>query len=93
MTISHSKANKVVKIDVNNIFLWRAGMEQFKYDDQSDYKSNFQVWFSMNTKEKRDNKEEPYNEEVAQRIFNEQYGNKAFKRAVLKPFAWRVEEE
>ena len=68
-------------------------MEQFKYDDESDYKSNFQAWFSMNTKEKRDNKEEPYNEEVAQRIFNEQYGNKAFKRAVLKPFAWRVEEE
>ena len=29
-------------------------MEQFKYDDQSDYKSNFQVWFSMNTKEKAD---------------------------------------
>tara|TARA_R100001377_G_scaffold84337_1_gene67653 strand:+ start:1690 stop:1899 length:210 start_codon:yes stop_codon:yes gene_type:complete len=67
--------------------------DKFEYDDDSDYKSNFSRWFAMNTSEKKIHKEEPYNEEVAQRVFNEQYGGKAWKKAVLKPFAWRVEEE
>ena len=57
-------------------------MEQFKYDDQSDYKSNFQVWFSMNTKEKRDNKEEPYSQTVAERVFSEQYGRKSIRETI-----------
>ena len=68
-------------------------MEQFKYDDDSDYKTNFGVWFDMNTKEKRQHNEEPYNEEVVMRIFNEQYGRKAFKKSILKPFAWNIERE
>tara|TARA_E500000318_G_scaffold69115_1_gene64012 strand:- start:8274 stop:8483 length:210 start_codon:yes stop_codon:yes gene_type:complete len=68
-------------------------MEQFKYDDDSDYKTNFKIWFDMNTTEKRRHNEEPYNEEVAMRIFNEQYGRKAFKKSILKPFAWNIERE
>jgi len=68
-------------------------MEQFKYDDESDYKTNFRIWFDMNTTEKRRHNEEPYNEEVATSIFNEQYGRKSFKKAVLKPFAWNIERE
>jgi hypothetical protein len=54
----------------------------YKYDDQSSYESNFNTWYSMNSKERRDNKEEPYAEIIAKRIFSEQYGRKSIKETI-----------
>ena len=36
----------------------------------------------MNSKERRDNKEEPYAEIIAKRIFSEQYGRKSIKETI-----------
>ena len=54
----------------------------FKYDDQSSYENNFTRWVQMNSKERRDNGEEPHTEIVAKRIFSEQYGRKSIKETI-----------
>jgi hypothetical protein len=56
--------------------------EMFEYDDQSSYESNFNTWYSMNSKERRDNHEEPYSRTVAERVFSEQYGRKSIKETI-----------
>ena len=54
----------------------------FEYDDQSSYENNFLRWLQMNTKERRDNGDEPHTEIVAKRIFSEQYGRKSIKETI-----------
>ena len=56
--------------------------EVFEYDDDSSYESNFNTWYSMNSKERRDNEEEPYSRTVAERVFSEQYGRKSIKETI-----------
>ena len=54
----------------------------FEYDDQSSYENNFLRWLQMNSKERRDNGDEPHTEIVAKRIFSEQYGRKSIKETI-----------
>ena len=54
----------------------------FEYDDQSSYESNFTHWYSLNSKERRDNGEEPHTTIIAKRIFSEQYGRKSIKETI-----------
>ena len=56
--------------------------EVFEYDDQSSYENNFLRWLQMNSKERRDNGDEPHTEIVAKRIFSEQYGRKSIKETI-----------
>ena len=56
--------------------------EVFEYDDDSSYESNFNTWYSMNSKERRDNNEEPYSRTVAERVFREQYGRKSITETI-----------
>jgi len=49
----------------------------FKYDDSESYETNFIVWFSMNSSERRRHGEEAYTESIAKRVFNEIHGRKA----------------
>jgi|TARA_R110000751_G_scaffold21177_1_gene61126 hypothetical protein len=56
----------------------------FKYDNGISYEDNFSRWFAMNSKEKQNHKEKPYNRIVAKRIFNEQYGQKSLNKVVNK---------
>ena len=103
MMTSHSKVNKIVKIaDKDDKCPYLQGLEEMyqrleecivHFESANDNNQEVRVWFDMNTKEKRQHNEEPYNEEVAMRIFNEQYGRKAFKKSILKPFAWNIERE
>ena len=51
----------------------------FTYDDDESYEANFSTWFRMNTDERRVHQEEPYSEQIAKRVFNEQHGRKAVK--------------
>ncbi len=50
--------------------------EIFNYDDKSSYEDNFNKWYGMNSKERRDNYEEPHSITIGRRIFSEQYGRK-----------------
>ena len=54
----------------------------FEYDDQSSYESNFTHWYSLNSKERRDNGEKPHTVIIAKRIFSEQYGRKSIKETI-----------
>lgn len=54
----------------------------FEYDDQSSYESNFNTWYSMNSKERIANNEEVYSRTVAERVFSEQYGRKSIKETI-----------
>ena len=56
--------------------------EVFEYDDDSSYESNFNAWYSMNSKERSDNEAEPYSRTVAERVFSEQYGRKSIKETI-----------
>jgi hypothetical protein len=55
----------------------------FKYDDSSDYATNYANWRYMNNDEKMNFGEDVYPEEVAQRVFNEMYGAKLVKQKLL----------
>ena len=56
--------------------------EIFKYDDEHSYESNFTHWYSINSRERRNNGEEPHNMVVARRVFSEQYGRKSIKETI-----------
>jgi hypothetical protein len=50
--------------------------EIFEYNDKASYEDNFNKWYGMNSKERRDNYEEPHSITIGRRIFSEQYGRK-----------------
>ena len=60
----------------------RSMSDVFEYDDQSSYESNFNTWYSMNSKERIANNEEAYSRTVAERVFSEQYGRKSIKETI-----------
>jgi len=53
--------------------------EIFEYNDKSSYEDNFNRWYRMNEKEKREHNEEPHSITIGRRIFSEQYGKKRIK--------------
>tara|TARA_R100001082_G_scaffold61367_1_gene34224 strand:- start:429 stop:632 length:204 start_codon:yes stop_codon:yes gene_type:complete len=53
--------------------------EIFEYNDKASYEDNFNRWYRMNEKEKREHNEEPHSITIAKRIFSEQYGKKRIK--------------
>jgi hypothetical protein len=44
-------------------------MQQFKYDDELSFESNFDRWFLLNTDERRAYNEEPYERDEAFMVF------------------------
>tara|TARA_R100001129_G_scaffold71299_1_gene48524 strand:+ start:256 stop:444 length:189 start_codon:yes stop_codon:yes gene_type:complete len=44
-------------------------MEQFKYDDETSFESNFERWFLLNCDEKKVYNEKPYKREEALTVF------------------------
>ena len=68
---------------VKSLNNWGRSMSDvFEYDDQSSYESNFNTWYSMNSKERIANNEEVYSRTVAERVFSEQYGRKLIKETI-----------
>ncbi len=62
---------------------WEKSMSDvFKYDDKDSYESNFTHWYSVNSKERKDNGDKPHNLIVARRVFSEQYGRKSIKETL-----------
>ena len=53
--------------------------EIFEYNDKASYEDNFNRWYRMNEKEKREHNEEPHSITIGKRIFSEQYGKKRIK--------------
>jgi len=53
--------------------------EIFEYNDKASYEDNFNRWYRMNEKEKREHNEEPHSITIGRRIFSEQYGKKRIK--------------
>tara|TARA_R100000742_G_C4182004_1_gene16813 strand:+ start:230 stop:427 length:198 start_codon:yes stop_codon:yes gene_type:complete len=56
--------------------------EIFEYNDKASYEDNFNRWYRMNEKEKRENNEEPHSITIGRRIFSEQYGRKSVKETL-----------
>tara|TARA_R110000744_G_scaffold368119_2_gene477883 strand:+ start:416 stop:613 length:198 start_codon:yes stop_codon:yes gene_type:complete len=56
--------------------------DTFEYSREDTYENNFNRWYGMNSKERLDNKQEPYSIIVGKRVFNEIYGKESVKEKI-----------
>ena len=54
-------------------------MEIFKYDNNATFEANYYRWYLMNSKEKRQFKETPYNAIEGRKVFQKLWGDKQHK--------------
>jgi len=52
-------------------------MEIFNYDTNSNYEDNYRVWFQMNSKERENYGQKPYDREKAEEVFYTMFGHHA----------------
>ena len=58
--------------------------ESFEYDTEKSFDDNYSKWYRMNCAERKGYNEEILPEQVAKRMFNENYGS--FINKLKKPF-------
>ena len=52
-------------------------MQIFNYDTNANYEDNFRVWFQMNSKERENYGQNPYDRKNAEEVFYTMFGHHA----------------